>query len=188
MEAVRKPERYTYADYCKWPDDERWELIDGIAYAMAAPSLVHQRILLNFARQLGDFLDGKTCMVLIAPCDVRLNADGADDDVVQPDVFVVCDKKKLEIGKSVVGVPDLVIEILSPTSASHDMIRKYRLYQRAGVSEYWIVDPIEKVLIVNTLRDGEYSKPAYFESDEKAVPVSVLEGCSINLVAVFEGI
>ena len=187
MEALRKKEGYTYSDYCNWPDDERWELIDGYAYALAAPTITHQRVSGEIFRQLSNFLRGKRCQVFDAPCDVRLNAQGFDDDVVQPDILVVCDEKKLADGKSVVGAPDLVIEVLSPTTASYDRIQKYKLYQRVGVREYWIVDPDEKLLMVNILRAGRYSSFLFFEDDE-AVPVEVLDGCSINLTEVFEGL
>ena len=188
MEAARKLEaRYTYADYCAWPNDKRWELIDGKAYALAAPSLGHQRASGEVFRQLSNFLLGKPCQVFSAPCDVRLDADGDDGDVVQPDILVVCDSKKLEDGKSVVGAPDLIVEVLSPSTATHDLIRKLLLYQRSGVREYWVADIDSKLMYINVLRDGRYSGSAY-SHDNAAVPVEVLDGCTINLVKVFEGL
>ena len=187
MSALRKPvqqekKRYTYADYCSWDDDERWELIDGVPYAMAAPLIPHQRVLSRIHVQIGNFLHKKTCEVFFAPTDVRLNADTRDDTVVQPDLLVVCDKSKIDI-KGIIGAPDLIMEVLSPSSASHDTIRKFMLYLNAGVREYWIVDPVTGSVIVNTLGDGTYIAKAY---DKTAlVPVSVLEGCSVDLAEVF---
>ena len=88
--------RYTYVDYCTWDDDERWELIDGVPYAMAAPNRSHQRVLRDIAFQLHQFLRGKTCEMFFAPFDVRLNADTFDNTVVQPDIMVFCDDSKLD--------------------------------------------------------------------------------------------
>ena len=179
---VDEARRYTYADYCTWGDDERWELIDGIPYAMAAPSISHQSVSRNIVLQIGQFLRGKTCKVFYAPTDVRLNADTKDNTVVQPDLLVVCDKSKLD-KNAVIGAPDMVVEILSPSSASHDMIKKFMLYLKANVREYWIVDPATKTVLVLTLESGKYAGKAYDETE--TVPVSVLEGCYVDLAEVF---
>ena len=190
MIAAKKLDNYfTYADYCTWPDDERWELIDGVAYAMSpSPTRWHQSVSWKLAGQLYKFLEGKSYQAFHAPFDVRLNADGADDTVVQPDILVVCDEKKLENGKGVVGAPDLIIEILSPSSARHDSVTKLNLYMRSGVREYWIVNPDSKTVSVHTLRgDFGYIIRAYDENNT-AVPVEVLDGCVINLAEVFEGV
>ncbi len=100
MDELRRDQHYTYADYCTWPEDERWELVDGVPYAMASPSDAHQVISVEISRQLANFLVGKPCQVFHAPFDVRLNAETGDDTVVQPDIFVVCDKSKRD-GKSI---------------------------------------------------------------------------------------
>ena len=189
MSALKKPvqneeTRYTYTDYYSWDDDERWELIDGVPYAMAAPTVTHQSTSANIFFSIKSYLRGKTCKVLYAPTDVRLNADTKDNTVVQPDILVVCDKSKLD-GKSVVGAPDMVVEILSPSSASYDMIRKYNLYMNAGVREYWIVDPEFETVITNILKDGTYVRKDYEKTD--TVPVGILEGCEVVLSEVFEG-
>ena len=188
METARKlEEHYTYADYCTWPEDERWELINGVAYAMATPTVEHQHVVLEIAGQVREYLKDKPCRVFIAPLSVRLNADAGDDTVVEPDILVVCDEKKLEDGKGVVGAPDLIVEILSPSNVKHDTFRKFTLYQKSGVREYWIVDPEVKTLMVYLLHGGKYLASAYDESDT-AVPVHILEGCTIDLAEVFEGI
>ena len=187
MSALRKPTvqdtvRYTYADYCNWDDDEKWELIDGVPYAMAAPSFSHQSASRDIAFQIHQFLRGKKCKVLYAPLDVRLNADTLDNTVVQPDILVVCDESKIDKA-GLVGVPDMAVEILSPSSSSHDMIRKYNLYMRAGVREYWIVDPELQTVVTNILEDGRYIRKDYEKPE--VVPISVLEGCTVDLAEVF---
>ena len=174
--------RYTYTDYCEWDDDERWELIDGVPYAMAAPTRTHQSISRNIVLSVGQFLRGKKCDVFYAPFDVRLNTDTFDNTVVQPDIVVFCDDSKMD-DKGGIGAPEMIVEILSPSSASHDTIRKYMLYMKAGVREYWIVDPVTQTIVVHLLDDGTYRGRVYEKTD--VVPVTVLEGCEVNLAEVF---
>ena len=188
MQAALKPklqetQRYTYADYCTWGDDERWELIDGIPYAMSpSPTRTHQKIVGNIYSRLEHFLRGKSCEVYISPFDVRLNPGTKDDTVVQPDIVVVCDKSKLN-DSGCVGAPDMVVEVLSPSTARRDRWLKFTRYIKAGVREYWIVDPETKTASVHILIDGAYTANAY--SDEDTVPVFVLDGCKINMGEVF---
>ena len=173
--------KYTYADYCTWDDSERWELIDGVPYAMApAPTWQHQGISVVLSGQLREFLKGKPCNVFTAPFDVRLNANDEDDTVVQPDLVVICDRSKLS-GTGCIGAPDLVIEILSPSTARHDKWIKLQQYQLAGVREYWIVDPDSQTVSAHLLENGKYTVAAYGDS----APVTVLPGCEINLEDVF---
>jgi Uma2 family endonuclease len=173
----RDTDRHTYADYCSWPEDVRYELIDGIAYLMApAPTLDHQEIAGEIFFQLRQSLPDGPCRVFIAPVDVRLPKAGeADDDVdtvVQPDVLVVCDASKLD-RRGVRGAPDFVVEVLSPATASHDHVRKRRVYERAGVPEYWLVHPVDRMVTIYRLADGEYGKPDVFElTGETAVGVA----------------
>jgi Uma2 family endonuclease len=183
MNNLAEQKRYTYADYAAWKGDVRYEIIDGIPYAMASPSQAHQRITKKLVRQLDDFLRGRTCEVFHAPLDVRLNADSFDDIVVQPDIFVVCDESKRN-GKSVKGAPDLVIEILSPYNIRHDTFVKFRQYQKSGVKEYWIVDPIRRTVEVYILRNKKYGIGRVYRDDD-IVPVYILDGCKINLAEVF---
>jgi Uma2 family endonuclease len=180
---LRNDKHYTYADYCTWDDSERWELIDGISYAMSpAPSPVHQRVSSRLHLQLASFLKGKPCEVFSAPFDVRLNADTDDDTVVQPDLLVVCDKSKLD-DRGCNGAPDMVIEILSLTTARRDTHIKFQLYQQAGVREYWIVHPETKTVQTHVLENERYYTTSYADTD--TIPVHVLDGCVISVPDVF---
>ena len=155
--------RFTYADYRQWPDDERWELIDGVAYAMApAPTISHQILTGQLFRQIDQALDGTPCRALIAPVDVLLPAANEADEqvttVVQPDILVVCDPAKVT-ENHIRGAPDWIIEVLSPATARHDHLTKRALYERAGVREYWLVHPVDRVITLYTLKDGLYGGP-----------------------------
>ncbi len=162
-----KAEHYTYADYCSWPDDSRYELINGVAYPMApAPTRTHQSLVGELFRQIATALQGKHCQPFVAPFDIRLpHADESDervDTVVQPDVLVVCDDAKLD-ERGVRGAPDWVAEVLSPSSAARDQIVKLALYERAGVREYWLLHPTDRLVTVYRLVDGCYGRPEISE-------------------------
>ena len=156
MEPIRKDNRYTVRDYLSWDDGERWELIDGVPYAMSpAPRVVHQAIVTELSRLLGNFFHDKPCRVLVAPVDVYFHESEDDETVVQPDLLVVCDKGKIH-DRGIIGAPDFIVEVISPTSAGRDFTNKAALYEREGVFEYWIVSPGEKAFFKNTLADGKY--------------------------------
>ncbi|NWG32242.1 MAG: Uma2 family endonuclease [Rhodocyclaceae bacterium] len=162
-----KETRYTYADYRQWPEGERYELIDGEAWAMGpAPSRRHQEVIGEIFRQIADALDGTPCRPYIAPFDVRLpQANETDDEidtVVQPDISVICDKTKLD-EQGCRGAPDWIVEVLSPASVGRDQIIKRALYERVGVREYWIVHPTDRVVTIYLLENGAYGKPAIHE-------------------------
>ncbi len=159
--------RHSYADYLSWPNDLRYELIDGVAYLMSpAPARRHQEIVGEVFRQASNSLAGKPCRAFIAPLDVRLpEADEADeriDTVVQPDVLVVCDPSKLD-EKGMRGAPDWVVEVLSPATSSHDQTVKLAAYERAGVPEVWLVHPSDRLVTVYRLAAGAYGRPAIHE-------------------------
>jgi Uma2 family endonuclease len=181
--AQQRSEHYTYADYLAWPEDARYELIDGVAYAMApAPTRIHQRVVGELFRQVANALQGKPCQSFVAPFDVRLpragEADEAVDTVVQPDVLVVCDPAKVD-ERGVRGAPDWVAEVLSPATAGHDQIVKLAAYEQAGVPEYWLLHPTDRVLTVYRLEAGRYGRPEIREM-QGAVPIGVLADVTID--------
>jgi Uma2 family endonuclease len=182
--SVQTPERYTYTDILAWPEDERWELFDGEAHRMASPTTAHQVILGELFVQLHSFLKGKPCKVYPAPFGVRLfpQPDHSDNTFLEPDIVVVCDSAKID-ERGCNGAPDLVIEILSPSSVSRDFIYKLNKYHDAGVREYWIVDPENKLVGAYHFEKTGF-KPFDFAKGSKA-PVSILPGCEIDLKAVF---
>ena len=179
---------FTFADYLNWNENEHIELIDGEAVMMAPPSTAHQLISGELFRQLANFLEGKKCRAIPAPFAVRL-FEGEDDTpadvqtVVEPDISVTCDRSKLD-EHGCKGAPDMVIEILSPSTRRHDRLVKLNLYQRAGVREYWIVSPSEQTVEVFLLKDGWLVPHGFYEKDGIA-KVNVLEGCFIELSKVF---
>jgi Uma2 family endonuclease len=179
---------FTYADYKAWElsEGERFELIGGTAYAMAAPGDVHQAISGEIFRQIANYLRGKPCKARPAPYDVRLfyAEDESDDTVVQPDISVICDEKKRG-PEGCRGAPDLVVEVLSPSNTADEYIRKFNLYMRAGVREYWIVAPESKTVQSFILQAGAYTGTVY--DSGAALPSVVLEGFSITLTDVFAG-
>jgi len=162
--------RYSYADYLNWPNDERFELIDGVIHNMNAPLRVHQKTVTELTKQLAIFFTGKTCEVYVAPFDVRLpkHAKTEDEifDVVQPDLSVICDQAKLD-DKGCLGAPDLIVEVLSPSTSSKDHIKKRALYERSGVREYWLVSPEERIVWVYELVKGQYQKPEIYNDQDK---------------------
>lgn len=175
-------DRFTYGDYRRWPDDERWELIDGRAYDMCpAPTRNHQQMVLEIAAQAHTFLRGGPCEVNVAPFDVRLpktdEADDLVDTVVQPDIAVICDPQKLDDAGGR-GAPDWVVEVLSPRTAAKDQREKRDAYERAGVREYWVVHPTDRTLMVYRLTDGAYGRPEV-QSLVGETAVSAIAGLSI---------
>lgn len=183
MEALQKGKYYTYEDYCSWGEDVRAEIIDGTLVMMSPPLRTHQSILMELSRQLANFLRGKQCKVFPAPFGVYLSED--EDTVLEPDITVVCDKSKLG-DRGCNGAPDMVAEILSPSSARIDRLVKFQKYQKACVREYWIVDPETKTVQININENGRYFNSVHGDTD--TVPVHVLDGCQINLQEVFEGL
>jgi len=181
--ALRDQCHYTYADYYSWPEDVRYELVDGTAFMMApAPSVDHQSLAFEVAVQLRTALEGHPCRVLMSPVDVLLaKADEADDvvtTVVQPDVLVVCDAHKVT-PRGIRGAPDWVLEVISPASASHDQIVKLAAYERAGVREYWLAHPVDRVLTIYRFDGAAYGRPQIVPLTGET-PVGVLPGVTIR--------
>lgn len=163
-------------DYYNLPEDERCEIIDGVIYDMGAPTWTHQEILAILTVEIRNYIKSKNgpCKVLPAPLDVKLG----DKTIVQPDVLVLCDKKKNK-QKRVEGAPDLAVEIFSPSSRKKDATIKHNKYAEVGVREYWTIDPDNERVIVYLLED-EYSVPRLYTFEDK-VPVHIFnDDCKID--------
>ena len=185
-----KKESYTFADCLTWPENERIALIDGEAVMMSLPSTVHQKISGELFRQLANFLEGKKCEVFSAPFGVRLFEKDGDspenvDTMVEPDISVICDRDKLD-RHGCKGAPDLIVEILSPSTQRRDRLIKLELYQRAGVREYWLVSPEEQTVQVLLFTNGLLLPRELYKKGDVA-KVNVLEGCFLELEKVFPG-
>jgi len=181
MSEILKNERYyTYKEWLELADCEQTELIDGIVYKRGEPTRKHQKISRELSRQISNFLLGKTCELYYAPFAVRLFSE--EDTVLQPDLVVICDADKLtDLGCN--GAPDLIIEILSPSTAGNDWIKKYNKYLRAEVKEYWIVDPEMKIVFVHILKDNIYEQSRY--TGFGILQIQTLPGCEVDLSLVF---
>ena len=176
---------YTLHDYLALPDDIRVELIDGVFYNMSSPLNVHQLIAGEIYRVIATYLRERkaTCMPFIAPADVQLDCD--DKTVVQPDVFVVCDRDKVPRTR-IFGAPDLVIEVLSPSTRKKDITIKTQKYMNAGVREYWLVDPVRKKVLVYLFENHDYNNMLLFGFDQK-VPVNIFGGdCEVDFADISE--
>jgi len=181
----RRVQAATYADCLTWSEDFRAQIIQGEIIEMPSPTLKHQAISRELFLQLGFFLKQHPGGELFAaPVDVRLfpESDLSDANVFVPDIVLVRDTALLG-SRSINGAPDLVIEILSPSTAECDRVRKFDLYRKAGVREYWLVSPEEETVKVYTLENGRYQAAAYGAGD--TVALTVLPGCSVNLAPVF---
>ncbi len=191
MPSQQENKKYTFADYLAWPENERWEIIDGVPIMPAAPTWQHQAISRELLTQFNNYLKDKSCQVFASPFDLRLPETNEKDEettfVVQPDILVVCDKDGLK-GTGYYGTPTLVIEITSPSTSRNDKVWKFNRYEQAGVKEYWIVEPDGKFISVFTLLpNNRYGRPeSYIETE--VVEVSIFPDFTVDLKPIFEKI
>lgn len=183
--------KYTYADYLTWPEDEMWEIIDGVPYRMFAPTWQHQAISSELHRQIANYLIDKHCKVFAAPFDLRIPEFNERDEetttIVQPDIVIVCDKKGLK-GTGYYGVPTLLIEISSPSTGRKDRLTKFNRYERAGIKEYWIIAADEGYVNAFTLLENKrYGRPDAYSNEDK-ITTSVFPDLVIDLKPVFDSI
>lgn len=171
-----KQKNYTIEDIHALPDGERAELIDGQSYYIAPPSRMHQRIVLSLSRKIADYIDGHngTGEVNVSPFAVYLNAD--EKRYLEPDVFVVCDKDKLD-DKGCHGAPDWVIEVVSPDSREMDYYIKLALYKETSVRVYWLIDIERQTIVVYDLEHEAI--PALYRFTDR-VPVGIYSDFKIN--------
>ena len=175
----------TIADYLALPEGVRVELIDGVFYDMAAPTSYHQRIGYLIEHDLDDYIDSNNgeCVPFNAPVDVQLDCD--DKTMVQPDVLVVCDRKKIT-GLRIVGAPDLIVEVMSESNWYHDTQRKLWKYKNAGVREYWIVMPRQMKIRVYYFEKSDIPKEYTFNDE---VPVGIWGGkCKVDFKKIYKKI
>lgn len=183
---VTKRQDYNIDDYLAIPDGIRVELIDGVIYDMATPTNIHQVLIVHLVSRLLNYIqekDGK-CVPFVAPLDVKPSEED-NKTMVQPDVFVICDR---DIAKKrfFESAPDLVIEILSPSTKKRDSGIKLRKYKETGVREYWIVDPVQKHVIVHHFEATDIPKTYGFDSK---VPVGIFDDkCVIDFEEIYKQI
>ena len=176
----KKQGEYTVSDYFARDDEVRCELLDGEFYDMGSPSTVHQIIVreLTLLLSLHVRKNKGRCVVLPSPIDVEFEGD--DKTILQPDVAVICDRSKIR--GHIVGAPDLVIEIVSPSSRKRDMMLKMKKYGEMGVREYWIVDPEKKKVIVY---DFEHDWDIRLYGFGDRVPVTIWDGrCEVDFAEI----
>jgi len=188
MPLPKSEQKYSYADYLTWDENERWEILDGVPYMQAAPSRAHQEASGEIYRQYANYLHGKPCRVYHAPFCVRLDIAKEDDDiknVVEPDITIVCDISKLD-ERGCKGAPDMIIEVLSPSTGKNDRFIKFNKYEKAGVKVYWVVEPDQKLVSVFALQsNGRYGRPEMY-TDEDTIKVSIFPDLEIDLRTVFK--
>lgn len=168
----KKQGQYTLEDYLALPNDQRVELIDGVFFVMDSPSMPHQLIAGELHRIISNHIreKGGNCIPFIAPADVQLDCDNRT--IVQPDVFIVCDRSKIHRARCF-GAPDMIIEVLSPSTKKKDMFIKLNKYQNAGVREYWMIDlKNERIIVYNFDQDDLVSIYGFSDS----IPVGIYDG------------
>ena len=170
-EALAHANLYTEEDYYNLPENVRAELINGQIYYMAAPSRIHQEILMFLSKTIANYIDSKKgpCKVYPAPFAVKLFSED-DRNVVEPDISIICDPNKLT-DRGCTGAPDWIGEIVPPSNSSHDYIRKLNLYADAGIREYWIVNPIKESIFVYHLEETKFEAAAYTFQDKIKVNI-----------------
>lgn len=185
MPIKEEKKTFTYSDYLTWTENERWELIEGEPYAMSpAPLRIHQEIIGELYLQIGNYLRGKGCRAYVSPFDVVLIDEDNDIEssrnVVQPDITIVCDKGKLD-DKGCMGSPDMVVEVVSPSTASQDYVKKLNLYEKYLIKEYWIVNPKNNNIFVYKLdENNQYSEVKVYDIKEK-IRVGIFKDLVIDL-------
>lgn len=188
--AIKQNKLYNYADYLTWDDDERWELIEGVPFNMTpAPLRKHQDISIILETKISNFLKDKPCKMYHAPFDVRFSEKDANDqsisNVVQPDIVIICNQDKLD-ERGCNGAPDLIIEIISPSTAAKDSGEKLNLYEKYKVKEYLIVYPEEKMVMQFSLNEkDEYSKPITYGINS-TLQSKIFSGLEFDIKEIFD--
>ncbi|HLS09100.1 type II toxin-antitoxin system prevent-host-death family antitoxin [Lentibacillus sp.] len=178
----------TYEEFLELTEasEQRFELIDGVIYNLASPSYKHQHVVGELFGTFYNWFKGKKCVPLTSPFDVTFFKEENNICVVQPDVVVICDMDNLDEKDKYKGIPTLVVEVLSPSTRSKDMLNKLDLYKQCGVNEYWLVDPINEHILIYVLEDNEIvNNKTYSKDAHQAVHSVIFAGLEADLQAVF---
>ncbi|WP_017210814.1 Uma2 family endonuclease [Clostridium beijerinckii] len=187
MEPVIKNVKLSYDAYLELREksDNILEYIDGIVYMSPSPSTRHQRISSKLHAKLYNILEGKSCEVFHAPFDILLkNEDIEGEKLVIPDLSVICDKSGFTDNKYI-GVPSLIIEILSPSNQSHDLVTKLNIYMKYGVKEYWIVNPILNTVMLYTLNQDRMYEQSIVKTETGIVKSKLFEEFEVDIEDLF---
>lgn len=190
MEEMQKSNINTYLDLKRISENKIYSLINGTLFLHATPSWQHQKVLKELMLFFGNYLKDKDCEIFSAPFDVFLEAkDELEVDsattVVQPDLTIICDKSKLA-KTGYIGAPQMIIEITSPSTVRLDRVLKFNKYEAAGVKEYWIVEPENKIITCFVLEpDGRYGRPKMFSEGDK-IRVVTFPDLEINVDEIFK--
>lgn len=187
MEPVIKNMKLSYEDYLELREksDNILEYIDGIVYMSPSLSTKHQRISSKLHAKLYNILEGKSCEVFHAPFDILLKNDGIEGEkLVIPDLSVICDKSGFTDNKYI-GVPSLIIEILSPSNQSHDLVTKLNIYMKYGVKEYWIVNPILNNVMLYTLNQDKMYEQSIVKTETGIVKSKLFEEFEVDIEELF---
>lgn len=187
MESSVKNLKISYVDYLKLKEksDNILEYIDGIVYMSPSPSTKHQRISSKLHAKLYNLLEGTNCEVFHVPFDILLKKDDIEGEkLVIPDLSVVCDKTGFSDSKYI-GVPSLIIEILSPSNQSHDLVTKLNLYMKYGVKEYWIVNPILNTVMLYSLNEANMYEQSLVKTETGIVKSRLFENFEVDIENLF---
>lgn len=181
-------ERISYQDFLALTEatEQRYELIDGVVYNLASPSFHHQLIVTELHGTFYTWFKGKPCTPLTSPLDITLEVEHNNICVVQPDLVVICDQERVDDSGNYRGIPELIVEVLSPSTRSKDMIKKLDLYCVCGVKEYWIVDPMKQIVLVYSLADGDITDMTVFSNTgDTQVTSQLYPGLHVSLKELF---
>jgi prevent-host-death family protein len=187
----KSTKRISYEEYMELVEssDQRYELIDGEVYLLASPSFQHQVVVNEILGRFYNYFKGKPCRSLAAPLDIRLFGFATkfeeDPNVVQPDVVVICDPEMVNEDGRYEGIPTLVVEVLSPSTKSKDMVAKLNLYMKSGVSEYWIVDIKSKTILQYSFSEKRDIKSLTNLKEEDTIKSTAFDGLEIPLKDIF---
>lgn len=183
---ARENKKVTFEEFLKIDEksDDMLEFIDGYIYNMASPSVVHQRIVLKISTSFSNYLNGKSCEPFVSPLDIFLKNE-KETHRVQPDIGIICDKEGFN-ENNYIGPPSLVVEVLSPSTASKDLITKMNLYMKFGIKEYWIVFPNNKEIQIYNFENCQITQePMTFKNNEILIS-NLFKDLKINLKEIFE--